>query len=504
MKFISLLWLEIIEGIFLFFTLVALLVASKTQQYLPFYLLLIVDLVLGIISRWRAELRHKARIAAALNVQLKRFSAIVAELRENLHQFLAEEKTVIIPPKLHEAPKSDNEVIASLQEDIESLNISISSLIRYIKENRIELRLKNLEKLYQELQTSRRGLELPDQNLLQESKKIDVSPPPRLAWRCLHIIKAHSQSVTDLAITADEKYIVTTSWDQYLCLWSLKEGTEVSRVEAAAQGVLCLCLRQDNYQEFGIATGGLDQQIRVWSLVPGKKSIEFQLEYTLTNHTGSVHCLAIVGSKNLLVSGSYDQTLKQWELTTGELVCSCYHEASVSSLAVHEGLGYVASGTSDGLVTLWQLGGEEKLGILMGNMAEVEAVAVNDTGEIIAAGCADGTIKIWKLPTTIFSIFLQVEPCLVLNAHHGQVMDLIWSPDSQLLYSAGTDGLIKIWYVVGGRGGALSLLELGHLKISEANRIFSLSLSPDGRRIAAGGIDGTVKVWENSRSSPGG
>ncbi|HIK36528.1 MAG: WD40 repeat domain-containing protein [Geminocystis sp.] len=489
MRFIYSLWLEIIEGVFLFLTLVALLVASRTQQYSPFYLLLTVDLMLGVIGRWRAELRHKARIAAALNIQLKRFSAQLAELKENLHQFLAEDKASIIPPKLHNTPKSDDEVIASLQEDIDSINRSITSIISYIKEHNIELRLKNLEKLYQGLQAPRKGLELPDKNVLQESKKIDILPPPRLAWRCIHIIKAHSQSVTDLAITADGKYLLTTSWDQHLRLWSLKDGTEVSGTEAAAQGVLCLCVRKDNYQDFGVATGGLDQLIRVWSLVPGKKSLEFRPEYTLTHHTGSIHCLAMATGQNLLLSGSYDQTLKQWELTTSKLVCSCYHQAPVSALAVDEENGYVACGASDGTISLWQLGAEQQLGVLVGNMAKVEAVAISHTGEIIAAACADGTIKLWKLPTTIFSIFLQIEPFLELNAHHGQVMDLSWSPDSQLLYSAGTDGLIKIWYPASGE-------ELGHLKINDSNRIFCLSLSKDGRMLAAGGVDGTVKVWE--------
>ena len=118
-------------------------------------------------------------------------------------------------------------------------------------------------------------------------------------------------------------------------------------------------------------------------------------------------------------------------------------------------------------------------------------MAISKSGQLIAAGCADGSIKIWQLPTTTFSVFLEVAPYLELQGHQGQVMDILFTADEQLLYSGAHDGLIKIWHLA-------SAQEIGHLKISEDDRILSLAFSADDQILAAGGVNGTIKIWQQN------
>lgn len=500
MILIILLWLEWLEYLSVLLIVIGLIISLFLQSNTLLFSAIAVTFILNLINRLRSENRSKSRIAGALNVQLRRFSGEVDDINAKITQYIDKQNTLTNPPKISSnVQKSDNPIIASLQQDIESLNKSLTSIIEYIQEHKLEQRIKNLEQLYQSSQSSRKpvnpplnDVKLPDRSVLTQSKNYDIEPSPKIAWKCLHIINGHSQSVTDLIITHDSKYLLSTSWDQYLKVWSLDTGAQVDAVQASDQGVLTVTASSVDYLDHGIVTGSLDQDLKIWSLKSEKNSLRLTLNHTLTNHTGSIHGLEIASSGQIIVSGSYDQTLKQWDLQSGNLLQSCYDETgAINAIAIHEENGFIASGGGDGEITIWELGGEKKLGLLVGNVTSLDSIAISKSGSYIAVGCTDGSIKIWHLPNTMFSLFLELEPTLELQGHHGQVMDLIFSPDEQLLYSGGVDGFVKIWHPTTAK-------ELGHLKIGDDNRIFSLSLSKNGEILVAGGVDGTIKIWQQT------
>ncbi len=496
-------WLELLEYFTITMTVIGVIFYGISGEYFLILYSLPLALLLNAINRFRLETRTKTRIAAALNIQLRRFSGDIEEINAKIAKYLEKDKNFAPLPKISSnVQKSENQIIASVQQDIESLNKSLTSIIEYIQEHKLEARIKNLEQLYQSSQSSRKpvhppvnNIKLPDRSVLNQSQNYDIEPPPKIAWKCIHIINAHSQSVTDLVITHDSKYLLSASWDQYLKIWSLDSGYEIDGVKASDQGVLTVSASDFNYLDHGIVTGSLDQDVKIWSLKSEKNSLRFILQHTLTEHTGSIHGLEIASTKQIIVSGSYDQTLKQWDLQSGRLLQSCYdNTGAINAIAIHEDSAFIASGGGDGKITIWELGGERKLGLLVGNVTSLESITISKSGEYIAGGCTDGSIKIWHLPNTIFSLFLEIEPTLELQGHHGQVMDLIFNPDGQLLYSAGVDGLVKIWHPA-------TVKELGHLKIGDDNRIFSLSLSKNGEILAAGGVDGTIKIWQQTMNN---
>lgn len=502
-------WLEWLEYLGILFTIIGLVLSFSFGSNNLLFIAITITFILNILNRVRSENRTKARIAGALNVQLKRFSADVEEINQRINQHLEKQKTLTSPPQItNNIPKSENQIIASLQQDVESLNKSLSSIIDYIQEHKLEGRIKNLEQLYQASQSSRKPvnsspnnpkLQLPDRTILSQAQNYDIEPVPKIAWKCLHIINAHSQSVTDLVITHDNKYLLSASWDQYLKIWTLDSGYEVDSIKASDQGIVTVAASNLNYLDHGIVTGSLDQVIKIWSLkidrqtaLRDRNSPRLKLNNTLTNHTGSIHGLEIASVKQMIVSGSYDQTVKQWDLQNGSLLESSFDETgAINAIAIHEDNRFIASGGGDGEITLWELGGNKKLGLLVGNVTSLESIAISNSGDYIAGGCTDGTIKIWHLPTTEFSLFLEIEPSIELQGHHGQVMDLIFNPDGKLLYSGGVDGLVKIWHPATAK-------ELGHLKIADDNRIFAIALSQNGQFLAAGGVDGTIKIWQQT------
>ena len=492
-------WLEWFEYICVFFTFIALIIFFILGSNSLLLALLTITTILHTFNRWRLEERTKARISGTLNIQSRRFSQELEDLKHRLEMYINEQKKMVLPPKIiSNMPKSDDKVIASLQEDVESLHQSLLTVINYHKQEKIELRIKNLETLYQSLQSSRNyipeslsDVQLPDKEILTKSTNFDLQPLSKMAWKCVHIINAHNDCVTDLAITNDNQYLFSTSWDKYLKLWSLEQGQEISQVIASEQGVTTLAINKINYFDDTIVTGNLDADVKIWSL--NKQSLQFSLKHCLKEHTGSIHGLAVAQKSNIIVSGGFDPSLKQWDLPTGHLLTTVtYENDSISAIAINESIGLIVIARDDGLLTMWELGSEKKLGLLMGNTSLLECLAISNSGEFVVAGCADGKIKIWQLPTTTFSIFLEVTPHLELSAHNGQVMDLLFTSDDQLLYSAGIDGLIKIWHFA-------TAQEIGHLQINDDDRVLSLALSDDDQILAAGSINGTIKIWQQSK-----
>lgn len=506
MNFRKFKWLEIAEYITILFSIITLIIYFTIDQIHWFLSFLLISLILNIINRSRLEKLNRHRLTNDLKIELDKVSAEINQLKEII-SFSNTQSEKLQPPDYSsdKIEKSDNAVIAFLQEDLDVLETSISSIIEYINQYLFPKRIDILENSYKYLKEEintinetinmNQNIALSEKNLLSNESINDLfSPPNIISWKCVNILSAHSESVTGLAINTNNKYLASISWDQYLKLWSLEDGNLIDEVKASEQGLLAISWKKDtlnnnNSFEYSLATGSFDQNIKIWSLITNNHQLKIKLEHNVIRHTGSIHSLDIASKQNILVSGSYDQTLKQWDLDTGEMLKSSYDEhGAVYAVAIHEQGEFIISGGGDGSIKILELGTGKTLGLLTGNIISIESIAIDSSGQLIAAGCVDGTIKIWELTPNIFIENQPINPILTIQAHQGQIMSLLFSPDGQLLYSGGVDGQIKIWYPNTGKS-------LGHLKISNDNRIFSLALSSDGKLLAAGGMDGTIKIW---------
>ncbi|KAF2091027.1 putative U5 snRNP complex subunit [Saccharata proteae CBS 121410] len=81
---------------------------------------------------------------------------------------------------------------------------------------------------------------------------------------------------------------------------------------------------------------------------------------------------------------------------------------------------------------------------LSGHSGEVFATRFDPTGQYIASGSMDRNILLWKT-------YGQCENYGILSGHKGAVLDLHWSRDSRVIFSASADMVIASWDVETGQ-----------------------------------------------------
>jgi len=124
--------------------------------------------------------------------------------------------------------------------------------------------------------------------------------------------------------------------------------------------------------------------------------VSSRLKCTL-KHTGTVASVAW-GPNGELASGSYDGTVKVWDLLTGTAKSTLTgHTREVTSVAWGQ-KGELASGSYDDTVKVWDPDKGVKKSSLSGHMGTVASVAWGPNGEL-ASGSYDETVKVWD-PST--------------------------------------------------------------------------------------------------------
>jgi WD40 repeat protein len=102
----------------------------------------------------------------------------------------------------------------------------------------------------------------------------------------------------------------------------------------------------------------------------------------------------------MLASGSFDQTIRLWNVQTG----SCLrilrgHTSAVYILAISPNGQLLASGSDDQTVRLWNLKTGECLHVMCGHISWVRSVVFSSDDQIVFSGSDDRTIKLWDVAT---------------------------------------------------------------------------------------------------------
>lgn len=236
-------------------------------------------------------------------------------------------------------------------------------------------------------------------------------------------------------------------------------------------------------QDRVLATGSLDETVRVWELGPdraapgGRQAIDGAAGIADMAFSPDGNRLAAVSGTKVWMwrvaeGGSYE--LEPFSLRG----VPAY--VSPLALAWQPDGGALAVGLSDGSARVVDALNGSLLFDLQGHVDQVLRVAFSLDGRQIATASADGTALVWNIAAgSPQPPAGQATLAHTLRGRSTALSVLTFSPDDALLVTAGPDGIVDLWDAKTGR--ALFALANGGASVTDA------AFSPDGRFLATSG-----------------
>ncbi|MGW2372006.1 caspase family protein [Kitasatospora sp. NPDC001683] len=238
-------------------------------------------------------------------------------------------------------------------------------------------------------------------------------------------------------------------------------------------------------------TGSADETVRVWDLRTGQV-----IGNPLTGHTETVTAVACTTLDGIpaAVTGSADETVRVWDLRTGQVIGNPLtgHTETVTAVACTtlDGIPAAVTGSADETVRVWDLRTGQVIGNpLTGHTSTVTAVACTTLDGIpaaVTAGGDDDTVRVWDLRTGQ----MIGNP---LTGHTSRVIAVACTTldNVPVAVTVGNDDTARLWDLRTGR--AIGRPLTGHTGPMTAVACTML----DGVPVAVTGSDDkTARVWD--------
>jgi guanine nucleotide-binding protein subunit beta-2-like 1 protein len=305
------------------------------------------------------------------------------------------------------------------------------------------------------------------------------------------ILKGHNGWVTCIATFPDNPdTLLTGSRDKTLIVWNITKEEQnygVPRKSLTGHNHFVQDIVISSDGQFALS-GSWDSTLRLWDLNFGTTTRRF------VGHTKDVLSVAFSADNRQIVSGSRDKTIKLWN-TLGECKYTIEeqgHTEWVSTVRFSPNAAnpIIVSGGWDKLVKVWNLTNCKLRTNLVGHSGYINTVTVSPDGSLCASGGKDGTARLWDLN----------EGKHLYSMDAGDIIhSLVFSPTRYWLCAA-TQTSIKIWDLE--NKTVVADLNKNHpdFQAKTTNPApISLAWSADGTTLYAGYTDNVIRVWEVSR-----
>nr|XP_010338180.2 CMT1A duplicated region transcript 1 protein isoform X4 [Saimiri boliviensis boliviensis] len=196
------------------------------------------------------------------------------------------------------------------------------------------------------------------------------------------------------------------------------------RGHAGSVRALFLC-EEENF----LLSGSYDLSIRYWDLRSGACTRIFN------GHQGTITCMDLC--KNRLVSGARDCQVKVWDVDTGKCLKTFRHKDPILATRIDD--TYIVSACERGVVKVWHIATGQLVKTLSGHEGAVKCLFFDQWH--LLSGSADGLVMAW-------SMVGKYERCLMAFKHPREVLHV------SLLFlrviSACADGKIRIYNFLNG------------------------------------------------------
>ncbi|TVS20393.1 MAG: serine/threonine protein kinase, partial [Planctomycetaceae bacterium] len=343
-----------------------------------------------------------------------------------------------------------------------------------------------------------------EENAFQRARELlDDCPPALRDWewgRLMYLCQQHvrevdnQQPIETVAFSPDERLFVTGGWDGVIRIWETETGELQSMISTEGQYVFAAAFSPDG-RYLAIGNNHSPDYLQVFNIQTGQPADT----PSLRGHGDAVLSVVFSRDGKRLLTGSYDNTARLWDLESGESTVFHGHDWWVWSASFSPDEQKILTTSQDGSALVWSVETARPQTPFLEHGGPVFGGAFAPDGTSVVTAGYDGRILLWdpdQLRPFDFAVLTSDRtnpppPYETLLGHTAAVRTVHFSEDGRLLLSSGNDNTVRVWDVAERR--PLKTLR-GH-----GGRVPACAFAPDSRRILSGSHDHRAMLWSLER-----
>lgn len=258
--------------------------------------------------------------------------------------------------------------------------------------------------------------------------KVSIGQSPKLMLPI-----GHTDALTSVSFSPDEKQILTSAEDNTAKLWDRQSGRLIANLAGHTEVVVDAIFSPDGQL---ILTSSTDNTAKVWNSRTG------QLLYTITPPDKPVRARFSPDGKKILVNAG--KLVNILDTQSGNLLVSYtgHTGAVVQSVFSSDGRR-VASASINGIARVWDAADGRELLQLPAKNTAYNDISFSADGRWLATASNDRTAQVWDVGTG--------RPVYTLRGHRQAVAWVGFTKDGSKLLTRSDDSTAKVWELATGR-----------------------------------------------------
>jgi WD40 repeat protein len=225
----------------------------------------------------------------------------------------------------------------------------------------------------------------------------DLAAGQRLTEMEQAIVAETSCWSSSVAFSPEGNTLATGCFDGQLDLWSVPDGALLKRMGGYSSWVNGLAYSPDgNY--LAAVYSVPDYLVQVWQLPEGKPAFKLTGgRFTRVAYSPDGSTLATVAANQEYDHGHPAGFVQLWSASSGEEIAHLDVEDAIS-IAFSPDSQILATGSFDGTLRLWEIAGGNLLMEANGHYDLIQRVAFTPEGTGLVSGSRDGAISLWGIP----------------------------------------------------------------------------------------------------------
>ncbi|KAG7380398.1 hypothetical protein PHYPSEUDO_007253 [Phytophthora pseudosyringae] len=247
----------------------------------------------------------------------------------------------------------------------------------------------------------------------------------------------HGYDVQDVAMydaelleAHDNSKFASCGRDRDVFMWDVPTAQVIRKFEGHEHSVNCVRYNADSSV---LLSGSYDKTIRAWDIRARNAYMPIQI---LDDFTDSVTSMVLTDHE--IIAGCVDGIVRTYDLRAGQLFCEHIDEPVVS-VAQSPDTRFILAGCLDGSIRLIEKANGTEVKSYRGHSVQAYKIecGLSSDGAFVLSGSEDGKVYWWD--------FVDAKQAHSFVAHKKPVRALACHPESSMLVTGCTDGSATIW-----------------------------------------------------------